>query len=557
MKLRTKFIALGVASVLTVATMGYISIKSMDQMIGFNSDLQDVTQMTQRHMESDMMHDAMRADVLKVILAQKEADHVAMQEGAKDFEEHGANFLENLDKNQKVENAPQSIKHALAETRTQVDAYMAVGKEAIDSITQGGDPAAPRASFMQQFSVLEEHMGSLSEKLEGWAAQFVEEGKKTAEERETISKLLGVLALLVALAVPVVAVFGIFRPQRQLTEVINRLAGGEVSVDVPFAHRSDEIGEIAKAMLVFRKNAEDKIRMQQEQELQKAAAEQEKKQAMLDLANQFENSVKGVVDTVASAATEMDATAHSVAKIADNSQQKLGELSIEIGGAVQNVQNVASSSGELSGAINEISSQVARATTITNNAVSEAGKADQTVQGLSTAAQRIGEVLEMINGIAEQINLLALNATIEAARAGDAGKGFAVVASEVKNLANQTTKATGEIVGFVRSMQSATDETVMVIKGIGNTIREINSISTAIAAAVEEQGMATQQIASNIREASQGTDNVLRCASEVMGAATETGNSAREMTAATSELSRQSEHLRSEVDGFIRKIRHG
>lgn len=374
------------------------------------------------------------------------------------------------------------------------------------------------------------------------------------ETREQVL-MLSVITIGIITALGIWFARSISKPIANLTGAMRRVADGDFMLEVPSRNRSDEIGEMAGALQVFKDNGIAMKRMQQESEMQKAAAEQQKKQAMHNLANQFELSVKGVVDTVAAAATEMDATANEVAKIAETSQHKLVTLTSEIGGAVKNVQNVASSSGELSKAITEISSQVSRATSITNNAVAEAGKADNTVQGLSSAAQKIGEVLEMINGIAEQINLLALNATIEAARAGDAGKGFAVVASEVKSLANQTTKATGEIAGFVRSMQTATDDTVNVIKGIGSTIREINNISTAIAAAVEEQGMATQQIASNINEASHATENVSRNANEVMGTSSQTGSAATEMTAAASELSRQAEALRGEVDNFIRQIR--
>lgn len=340
-----------------------------------------------------------------------------------------------------------------------------------------------------------------------------------------------------------------------ITGAMRKVADGDLNTEVPSLGRKDEIGEMAAALQVFKENAQAMEQMKKQEELQKKAAEEQKRGAMRQIADQFEASVKGVVDMVASAATEMDATSKSVAGVADSNKHKLENLNSQISGTSRNVQMVSSATSQLSAAINEISAQVAKATSITSAAVEEAGKADTTTKGLVDASQKIGEVLEMINSIAAQINLLALNATIEAARAGEAGKGFAVVASEVKNLASQTTKATEEISNYISSIQGATSDTVGAINSISNKIRDINAISTTIAAAVEEQGVATKEIATNVQQAASGTEEVSRNAGEVAASSEETGNAAHEMTAATAELSRQAETLRSEVDKFLVSIR--
>jgi len=284
-------------------------------------------------------------------------------------------------------------------------------------------------------------------------------------------------------------------------------------------------------------------------------SEAKAKHLLNEHANAFEASVKGMVEIVAAAATQLQATAQGMEGTANSTSQQAGTVAAAAEEASTNVQTVAAASEELSSSIAEISRQVQTSNSISQNAVSESQKANENVQGLADAAKRIGEVIKMINDIASQTNLLALNATIEAARAGEAGKGFAVVASEVKNLANQTAKATEEIGAQIASIQDETGRAVTGIEGIGNTISQISEIAATIASAVEEQGAATQEIARNVEQASSGTKEVTSHITDVSQAALETGESAKQVLAAASELSSQAEQLSSEVSRFLEDIR--
>ncbi|MTJ84143.1 MAG: chemotaxis protein [Telmatospirillum sp.] len=274
-----------------------------------------------------------------------------------------------------------------------------------------------------------------------------------------------------------------------------------------------------------------------------------------DSANRFEHDVASSVGIVASAATQLQATAQTMAATAEQTSRQAALVARAASDASANVQTVASAAEELTASIGEISRQVSQSTEISGSAVEEADRTNKMVHGLTEAAQRIGEVVKLINNIASQTNLLALNATIEAARAGEAGKGFAVVAGEVKNLANQTAKATDEISVQIQAVQTATREAAAAIGGIGGTIGKMNEIAAAIAAAVEQQGAATQEIARNVQQAAHGTGVVLENIGSVTAAAGSAETSSREVLAAAGQLSGQSTAMSREMDSFLEVIR--
>lgn len=270
-----------------------------------------------------------------------------------------------------------------------------------------------------------------------------------------------------------------------------------------------------------------------------------------DATRRFETTVHAIVDTVASAATELQATSQAMSGTAGRTADQATMAAAAAEQTSANVQTVAAAADQLSASIVEIAGQVSHSSRIAMSAVDEAERTNVIVASLTDAAQKIGAVISLINDIAHQTNLLALNATIEAARAGEAGKGFAVVASEVKNLATQTARATGDIATQIGGMQTATRQAVEAIRSITRVIGEIEGITTGIAAAVEEQGAATREIARNVDQAAAGSGSVSGNVQEVNRAAGEAGHAAAQVMDAAGDLSRQSEHLRSEVSGFL------
>ncbi|WP_372394925.1 HAMP domain-containing methyl-accepting chemotaxis protein [Azospirillum sp. HJ39] len=369
-----------------------------------------------------------------------------------------------------------------------------------------------------------------------------------------IAGLLVAAAVVLTVAGLLVAKYRVSGPIHAMTEAMRRLAERDMAVAIPGLGRGDEIGGMAAAVTVFRDSMITADRLAAEQERERAA--KERRAAQLEtLMHDFDAKAMNIVETVASAATQMQGTADAMSGTAAQAGAQATAVAAASEQASANVQTVASATEELSASILEIGRQVAASTRISGEAVAQAERTDATMRILVEAADQIGQVVEMINSIAGQTNLLALNATIEAARAGEAGKGFAVVAGEVKALASQTARATDEIQAKVREIQQATGGAQEAIQGIGQTIDRISGITGAIAAAIEEQGAATRDIASNVTEAARGTSAVSSTIVGVNHAVQETGSAATEVLDAASSLAREAETLRGEVASFITAVR--
>jgi methyl-accepting chemotaxis protein len=376
----------------------------------------------------------------------------------------------------------------------------------------------------------------------------------------TIASAITIMILVAAIALAIGAFAGwligrsIAHPVRDMTGAMDQLAKGNLDTAIPALDNKDEIGDMARTVVVFKdalvaqRAADATAKADAEAKLQRA-------QELNDLIKGFEGQVGELVGALSSAASELQTSAQSMSATAEQTNQQSNAVAAAAEQTTANVQTVAAATEELTSSISEIGRQVSQSTSIAHKAVNQAALTNSQVQGLATSAQAIGAVVQLINDIASQTNLLALNATIEAARAGEAGKGFAVVASEVKNLASQTAKATEEIGSKIAEIQQATEHSVAAIQDISKVIEEISHISTTIAAAVEEQAAATNEIARNVQQASQGTTQVSGNIQGVTEAAGETGRAAGQVLGAATDLGQQSTVLSRAVGDFISRVR--
>ncbi|WP_301100234.1 methyl-accepting chemotaxis protein, partial [Propionivibrio sp.] len=387
------------------------------------------------------------------------------------------------------------------------------------------------------------------------AKKSFEESEKAFATTTTLYMLVGLIALLICFTAIIVVVRWIVRPIGRMAGAMTAIADQRYDTVIPNLGEKNELGLLAAALDVFKRNAQEMERLRADQAEQKRRAEAERQAAMSALANTFEHSVGKVIHTVTSAATELQASSSQMAVTAQETSRQAQTVAGASQAASSNVQAVAAAAEELNSSIGEIKRQVTQASAVSRKARQEVDVATTAVRTLADNANKIGEIVSLINQIASQTNLLALNATIEAARAGDAGKGFAVVASEVKGLANQTARATEDITVQIAAVQNGTREAVEAIGAVSKVIHDVGEISTAVATSVEEQTTVTSEIARNVESASAGTREVSQSIASVGNAASETGAAATQIKDSSTELSKQAEYLRTEVGRFLDQVR--
>ena len=559
LSLKTKFTLIAALAVVTVAYAALQNFLTLESMIAEAGKTQIAGTVMRQHLDGDMMHDAIRADVLKATLGLKTKNAEMVKEAKDDATDHGKRFSDSLTKNLALD-LPSDVHKLFQNAEPALKAYNVMATKfidvALDDVAHGTtrtDALLPE--FEKAFESLEKAQGDISDKLEVYAGQIKDAQVAKASSATTSEIILALITVVITLFIPIFARNVLFAPLSGLISAMQELARGSLNINVPYAYRTDEVGDLAAGLLIFQKNAQDKVRLEQEQEEQKKQDALARRKVTLDMADNFERRVGELVKGVAAAATELQATAESMTTTTRTAADQAGAVAAVSEETARNANTVAAATEELSASFSEINQRMNNSMSIVQDAVSQTQDTSAKVRRLDEAARKIGEVVKLISDVAEQTNLLALNATIEAARAGDAGKGFAVVAAEVKALASQTAKATEEVGTQIRAIQSAVRESTQAMDIVSSSIAKVNEISGAIATAVEAQASATVSIASNVAEASRGSSEIQSNISGVLHAAEESGSAAAQVLAAAGELSRSGEMLSGQVDSFLQEVR--
>ena len=377
-----------------------------------------------------------------------------------------------------------------------------------------------------------------------------------ALDKQHLVLIIGIVFSLVIVSLFIIVIAkSITKPMVSMTESMEKLAQGNLDIEIPAQEQTDEIGKMARAVKIFQENAIEKKQLKEEQERDKIRNKKEQKEMMEKMTASFHSSIGTVIGVLSATAKDLKGSALKMNETADKTLQQSSSAAAASNQTSTNVLSVASATEELTASVGEISEQVTSSSAIARGAVKKAQNTNAMVGSLTAASQKIGDVVQLITDIAKQTNLLALNATIEATRAGEAGKGFAVVANEVKELAKQTTAATTEIAEHINGIQSATKGAVSAINDITETINKIDEISAIIAAAVEEQSSVTGEIAESTNQAASGTQEVTQSITVVTHAANETGQAASEVLTNADELLKQADVLQNEVEKFLSQIR--
>ena len=560
LKLKAKFFIL--SAVATIA-VGFLAIESFSILKNLASAAEEVdlsVNTLNTHVDGDMMHDAIRADVFNAQLALKNKDKKALEEVKGDVKEHTDRFSDDVKKNLARAGVPEDIKKVISDLAPNLEAYKQKALEVIDLTGKDLENETDKAKdkmpeFLESFGNMEKAQASASETISGWSSKVKDSQIALVDSSDHLIIIAAVIALLVVIAVPIFASLAVFKPQAKIIASMSLITKGDYQTPVPFKERKDEIGDIAKSVEVFRQNGIEKLQLEKMQEEQEKASIAERRKLMHDMANSFENKVKAVVETVAAAAEELCATAESMKTIVQQVSTKARNASEGSERTLNDVRSVAAASEEMTASVKEISEQVTRSNHIVSEAVQRTAEADVSTGKLTEISSSIGKIVGVIDDIANQINLLALNATIESARAGEAGKGFAVVASEVKNLAQQTTSATEEISRQIQDVQNISKNVVTSLSHIKDSIHKVDDVTGSVASAIEEQSAVTNEISSNMQAATGEVEGIGRDVNDVNNSTESALAATTQVLSASKMLSQQSQILSEVIEQFLREVR--
>jgi methyl-accepting chemotaxis protein len=502
-----------------------------------------VSKVLRNHLEGDMMHDALRSDVLASLAANNPAYGLSIAEVRTDLNDHVENFRSLLAANVELTGNGE-LGPVIAAVAPALEDYIATATKLVE--TAAIDESAALAmlpGFFDDFRALEGAMEQASDEISAVSDSTV--------AAATVIGQISQIAILIASLLAIAAVVAIMRGARSrvvgpivdLTSAMDRLAAGDTSVRAPHGDREDEIGRMAAALTKFRENAINRVALEATQRTQ----DQERAEA---LASGFADELASTLSTLRESSGRLMKDATSLEHVCEEANRSASKATDATDGANSNVQTIAAATTELSASIQEIATRMSESARSAEQAVTQGAAAGVTAKELADAARNIDEIVAVIGSVAEQTNLLALNATIEAARAGEMGRGFAVVAAEVKALASQTSRATEDVSRRIGDIQSISARSTEQVREVVTLIDQMKQFSAAVAAAAEEQSAATNSIAENASSAAGLSDE----ARDSVAAMSSVTAQARAATSSVQDSARSVEDLSVRLNAFAREF---
>ena len=563
MNLKTKFLSFSGLSILCVCVLafqGFYTLKIFDNTF-HTIDSANLAVLNQSQL--DKLHKAIEVDIQGVITSKinnnidsMNNNRDSLKDNIDSLNEHMLNYNSNMNNSVSLKLSDEIYNNFL-EVQDLSNDFIDSAKD-ISSISNSATPEVLQeklSSFLNILKKIDKPSDQLTAQINKFAQDIKYKGEMIIKDYNNQFIIISIASILFVMLVPIFIIRNIFIPQNKIIDVMYKVLGGDIKQEIPFIERKDELGKIAKVLENIKNNMLEKQELELESAKQVAQTEKDRRDNLLNFANSFEKTVKEIVDMVASAATEMDATSRELEQYASNAKNETQTLASTSTQTNSNIQGVSKATNEFTNAVNEISSQVTNSREYARRASEQTDKVNAVVLELETKANAINGIIDIINNITSQIDLLALNATIEAARAGDMGKGFAVVANEVKALATQTSKATEQINIQISGIQDSTGKAVSSIHEITESVRVINQNSASIASAVEEQNATSAYIAESIAQVASMSNSVNNSVEKVSVASAHSETSASQMVSAAGDLLKQAGTLQNEVNKFLSSLR--